>query len=91
MISRAIKVEVRKRNREQMRELGSTLSEGTFRSLVINFFNLILGVKPESQLFWKSEIKAWLQTKFLKSLDESELNPSFDLREVVPMADLFRM
>jgi hypothetical protein len=56
MLSRAIKCSLRLMLRRKMEE--TTLpSEEPYRRELIDYFNLVLGKRPESDHFWKVEIK----------------------------------
>ena len=56
MLSRAIKCSLRLMLRRKMEE--PTLpSEEPYRRELIDYFNLVLGKRPESDHFWKVEIK----------------------------------
>jgi hypothetical protein len=62
MLSRAIKCSLRLMLRRKMEE--TTLpSEEPYRRELIDYFNLVLGKRPESDHFWKVEIKVMLQLK----------------------------
>lgn len=92
MIARSIKVKLREKNRQKMKELGSTLAEGSFRALIIDYFNLILGVKQsESDQFWRNWLKEILQQKFINCLSETESDPQYDLRQTITLVELFKM
>lgn len=88
MLSRAIKCSLRLMLRRKMEE--TTLpSEEPYRRELIDYFNLVLGKRPESDHFWKVEIKRVLGRKFVNGLSTDEAAADYNLKRDVSMLTVF--
>lgn len=58
MMSRAIKCTLQMLMRKKMEQI-RVPSEEPYRRLVIDYFNVLLGKRPESDMYWKIEMKVY--------------------------------
>jgi Clustered mitochondria/Hom_end-associated Hint/Translation initiation factor eIF3 subunit 135/Leucine Rich repeat len=93
MCARVIKNILRQRLREKSRNV-NTLAQDSFRKVVINFLNMVLGHDAEggriARSFWRVEMKRQLTARFRGSLSLKERLEAHDLRAQIRISSLFR-
>jgi hypothetical protein len=75
MISRVLKINLRKRWRQQMEKFPSSETE-SFKHVTAKYLNLSLGTSDKSSLYWAFELIPQLVNKFKEALSKSERTDS---------------
>lgn len=75
MISRVLKINLRKRWRQQMEKFPSSETE-SFKHVTAKYMNLALGTSDKSSLYWAFELIPQLMNKFKDALTKSERTDS---------------
>lgn len=90
LIARVIKNNISEELRKAARA-SKNRGDENFQPIALSFFNLILGNKPGSELWWSKTIKEQLTTHYqLTTLSIEEQQRSFSLRPLVDLVTLFR-
>lgn len=82
MVARVMKTEVQARLRACMKRVGIP-AEGPYLNEVINYLNSVFYF--ERKTFWTSQVKTLLLDKFIVSVAQEEMDPSFDLSTYIQL------